>query len=260
MAVFSTIDCPQRQQRLMASAAHLSPASSRAAPQDMEHEPPILSPRSSALRRRIPVIVRGPAARPAPRHGLLLHRSHPRQPPRMRRVARRGPSSANTRAFGFARGPGHVIFGPESDVIWFAPREGCMAADSQFHTCMSMCDQAQLARVRRIAVSDALFWIDDTSRSMTAATLTIEVVKQLATRMSSLERIIFVTRDEDEAADLPVAVERMARQIQMALATICQQAPLWRPPPWEILSTTSLSTMAGYRPADSQPWPCVRRR
>ncbi|KAM4055336.1 hypothetical protein HRG_008737 [Hirsutella rhossiliensis] len=148
-----------------------------------------------------------------------------------------------SRAFGFARGPGHVIFNPDSDILLFGPRKGYMAAGSQFHTCMSMCDQAELARVRRVAISDGIFWIDGTYRSMTAASPTVEVIKQLAARMHSLERIIFVPREEDETGDLAVAMERMARQIQMALATVCQQVPLWRPPPWDIVSTSSLSTM-----------------
>lgn len=120
-----------------------------------------------------------------------------------------------------------------------------MAADSQFHTCMSMCDQAELARVRRIAISDALFWIDDTYRSMTAASLTMEVIKQLALRMPSLEQIIFVPREEDEAGDLAMVQERMARQIQMAMATVCQQVRHWRPPPWHIVCLSELSRIGG---------------
>ncbi|PHH85309.1 hypothetical protein CDD83_615 [Cordyceps sp. RAO-2017] len=151
-----------------------------------------------------------------------------------------------SRAFGFARGPGRVIFSPDSDVLFFGPREGYMAADSQFHTCMSMCDQAELARVRWVAISDSLFWIDDTYRSMTAASLTFEVIKQLATRMPSLERIAFVPREEDEIGDpAAVVVERMARQIQMAIASVCQQMPQWTSPPWDIVRMSSLLTMGG---------------
>lgn len=152
-------------------------------------------------------------------------------------------SKSYGRAFGFARAPGQVIFSPVSDVLLFGPREGYMAAHSQFHTCMSLCDQAELARVRRIAISDALFWIDDTYRSMTAASLTVEVIKQLATRMHSLEHISFVTRDGDDTDDLAAAMERMARQIRAAVATVCQQVPLWRSPAWEIVSASSLSTV-----------------
>ncbi|KAL3953517.1 hypothetical protein ACCO45_011473 [Purpureocillium lilacinum] len=98
-------------------------------------------------------------------------------------------------AFGFARGPGQVIFNPDRDILFFGPRDGYMAADSQFHTCMSMCDQGELACVRRVAISDALFWIDETYRSMTAASLTVEVIKQLALRMPNLEQVYFVPRE-----------------------------------------------------------------
>ncbi|ODA81564.1 hypothetical protein RJ55_00064 [Drechmeria coniospora] len=144
-------------------------------------------------------------------------------------------------AFGFARGPGHVIFNPDSDILFFGPRDGYMAADSQFHTCMSMCDQAELASVRRVAISDALFWVDDVYRSMTAASLTVEVIKQLALRMPRLEHVIFVPREDGEAADLAVAVKRMALQIETAAANVRRQFPNWRFPPWDIMCRSSLS-------------------
>ncbi|GJN66694.1 hypothetical protein PLICBS_000713 [Purpureocillium lilacinum] len=148
-------------------------------------------------------------------------------------------------AFGFARGPGQVIFNPDRDILFFGPRDGYMAADSQFHTCMSMCDQGELACVRRVAISDALFWIDETYRSMTAASLTVEVIKQLALRMPNLEQVYFVPREEDEGSDLAMVEERMACQVQMAVATVCQQLPRWRPPPCDIICLRTLSRIGG---------------
>lgn len=153
------------------------------------------------------------------------------------------------RAFGFARGPGQVVFNPDSDILFFGPRDGYMAADSQFHTCMSMCDQAELARVRRVAVSDSLFWVNGTYQSMTAASLTVRVVRELARRMPSLDVIFFVPRQEDEHDDgtgrLAMTRERMACQMQMALDMVCEQLPHWRPPYYEILCLSALSTMGG---------------
>lgn len=118
-----------------------------------------------------------------------------------------------------------------------------MAADAQFHTCMSMCDPAQLAPVRRVAISDSLFWVDGTYSSMAAASLTIEVIKQLASRMPALEQVIFVPREQDEATEPLLTEERMTRQIQMAIRTVCQQWAHWSPPPWTIVSLRTL-TMA----------------
>ncbi|UPK93880.1 hypothetical protein LCI18_004815 [Fusarium solani-melongenae] len=142
--------------------------------------------------------------------------------------------------FGFARGPGQVFFNPQYDILYFGPRDGYMAADSQFQTCMSMCDPAELAAVRRLAINDALFWIDATYRSMTAASLTVELLRRIQARMPGLEEIIFVPRAE-ESPDSASYVEptmvyvRMARQIQTALATLCEQTPDWKPPCWRIL-------------------------
>lgn len=141
--------------------------------------------------------------------------------------------------------PGQMFFNPASDILYFGPQDGYMAADAQFHTCMSMCDPSQLASVRRIAISDALFWVEGSYNSMTAASLTVEVLRQLSLRMPALEQVIFVPREQDEATKPILTEERMARQIQMAMRTACQQTPCWCPPPWVILSLHTLSTACG---------------
>lgn len=148
------------------------------------------------------------------------------------------------RAFGFARRAGRVIFNPDDDILLFGPHEGYMAADSQFHTCMTMCEPAELACVRRVAISDSLFWGDGACSSLTASSLSVEVVRQLAARMPQLEQIIFVPH-EDQTDNLPTVKERMARQIHMAVACICQQKPNWRPPPLEIICMSALMNKGG---------------
>jgi hypothetical protein len=148
-------------------------------------------------------------------------------------------------AFGFARVPGHIIFNPDSDVLFFGPREGYMAADAQFHTFMSMCDPSQLALVRRVAISDSLFWVDGTYNSMTAASLTSEVIKQLVSRMPALEHVMFVPREKDEATEPLLTEERMTRQVQMAMHTVCRQHSDWRSPPWTIVSLQALMPACG---------------
>lgn len=147
--------------------------------------------------------------------------------------------------FGFARGPGQVIFNTESDILYFGPRQGFMAADSQFHTCMVMSEPAELAGVRRLAISDALFWIDKTYRSGVAASLTVEVIKQIAQRMPGVQELTFVPREEDALAEPVMVRERMARQIQTAIHTVCQQFPSWTPPPWGIVSLDMLPSSGG---------------
>ncbi|KAF5017945.1 hypothetical protein F66182_10092 [Fusarium sp. NRRL 66182] len=150
--------------------------------------------------------------------------------------------------FGFARGPGQVFFHPDRDILYFGPRDGYMAADSQFQTCMSMCDPQELAAVRRLAINDSLFWVDTTYRSMTAASLTVELLRRIQARMPGLDEIIFVPRAE-ESPDSPCYVEpamvyvRMARQIQTALATLCEQTPDWTPPRWSILPLSAFQSV-----------------
>ncbi|KAG6208094.1 hypothetical protein E4U50_003475 [Claviceps purpurea] len=139
-------------------------------------------------------------------------------------------------SFGFARLPGHIYFNPASDILYFGPQDGYMAADAQFHTCLSMCDPSELASVRRIAISDALFWVGESYNSMTAASLTFEVFRQLSVRMPALQQIIFVPREQDEASMPVLTEERMFQQIMMAIRTVCHRVPSWQPPPWSTVS------------------------
>ncbi|CAJ0542007.1 Ff.00g083350.m01.CDS01 [Fusarium sp. VM40] len=150
--------------------------------------------------------------------------------------------------FGFARGPGQVFLDPERDILYFGPRDGYMAADSQFQTCMSMCDPEELAVVRRLAINDALFWVDESYRSMTAASLTVELLRRIKARMSGLEELIFIPRAEEspESANYvePTMVYvRMARQIQTAINTLSQQTPGWTPPCWRILPVSAFQSV-----------------
>ncbi|TFB00647.1 hypothetical protein CCMA1212_007311 [Trichoderma ghanense] len=152
---------------------------------------------------------------------------------------------AYRRSFGFFRKPGHVWFNPDVDIMYFGPRDGFMAAESQFHTCMALCDPAELARVRRLAVSDALFWIGASYDSMTSATLTLELLKQIALRMPGLQELIFVPWQDKVLADEALALERMTWQIQTAMQFIPRLVPSWQPPPWKIVPLSQLPSPTG---------------
>jgi hypothetical protein len=111
-----------------------------------------------------------------------------------------------------------------------------------------MCDPEELAVVRRLAINDALFWVDESYRSMTAASLTVELLRRIKARMPGLEELIFIPRAEEspESANYvePTMVYvRMARQIQTAINTLSQQAPGWTPPCWRILPLSAFQSV-----------------
>lgn len=101
--------------------------------------------------------------------------------------------------------------------------------------------------MRRLAISDALFWLGDVYDSTTAASFTLEVLREVARRMTGLEELIFVPwEDENGDPDPENAVqERMARQIQTAMQSVSQEYPSWEPPPWNIVPLGELPSMAG---------------
>lgn len=132
------------------------------------------------------------------------------------------------------------MLNPSQDVLYFGPRDGYMAAEAQFQTCMYMCDPKELAAVRRIAISDALFWVDNLYYcSMTAASLTSEVLRQMATRMPGLKEVVFVLREEDTLAGAEATAsiqQRLRLQIMMGLQTVCLEIPSWKPPSWRVVT------------------------
>lgn len=147
-------------------------------------------------------------------------------------------------SFGMTRNPGQVFFDRRHDVLYFGARDGYMASEAQFLTVMSLCDPDDLAEVRHLAVNDSLFWVDSTYQSMSAANLTVEVLKQIRARMPQLERLFFVPRDENPVYDDRVELveaslhealeQRMARQMEAGMRAICDMFPDWDPPRWSI--------------------------
>jgi hypothetical protein len=126
-----------------------------------------------------------------------------------------------------------------------------MATDAQFRTCMAMCDPSELASVRRLAVNDALFWIDNMYRSMAAANLTYDLIDIVSTRMPRLEELLFVPREVDGDEDrqqqnLHAAKQRIRQQISSAMFTLSQEHPERRlPPSWGVVTLQELRKTEG---------------
>ncbi|TQV91440.1 hypothetical protein IF1G_09939 [Cordyceps javanica] len=150
------------------------------------------------------------------------------------------------RCFGFVGTPGHIYFDPYRDVLYFGPRRGFMATQAQFHTCMKMCKESELAAVRRIAISDSLFWNCDRYNSMTAANLTIEVLQVIAKRLPNLERLVFVPREEDEGRgdNLDRTLQRMHYQVDAAIDTLVREGIEWKIPAWHVTTLEALHDAA----------------
>lgn len=130
-----------------------------------------------------------------------------------------------------------------------------MASEAQFRTVLSLVDPDELAQIRCVAVSEALFslfWADVSSRrsvhsarnnkyyqsTSVAASLTVEVLRQIRGRLPNVRELIFVPRDE---APLPsveesaVVQSRMQKQIQAAMRVVCEEFPAWTSPSWKVL-------------------------
>ncbi|ROV94702.1 hypothetical protein VSDG_06140 [Cytospora chrysosperma] len=184
-------------------------------------------------------------------------------------------------SFGIARLPGQVFFDPDHDVLYFGPRDGFMASEANLRTVLSLCDPAELARVKRVAINDALFWVYENAwhhrprhqppqhhtqqqqfseggqrpwqqqpstapathspfsllppplaaAAMThtaiAASLLIDVLRLIHSRLPGLQELIFIPRDEnplysgDSCLVEPSIVQgRMARQIREAMRAV----------------------------------------
>jgi hypothetical protein len=152
-----------------------------------------------------------------------------------------------------------IFFRPETDILYFGPRPGYMAANSQLQLFLSTTDRAHLATVRRIAVDDAVFWTDGgyrttqtTSRpamgllgmpdnsSMQAVSNTVDALGDIRSRMPALEEIIFIPQGGYYAPGTSLDDVRVALryQIQTAMNNISQRMGAyrtWEGPRWSIL-------------------------
>ncbi|OHF02634.1 hypothetical protein CORC01_02030 [Colletotrichum orchidophilum] len=152
-------------------------------------------------------------------------------------------------SFGMTRNPGQIFFDNAHDILYFGARDGYMASEAQFRTVMALCDPEDISEVRRLAINDSLFWVDAMYQSMTAANLTVEVLKQIRVRMPKLEQLVFVPRDENPVYDnevdlLPanphgVLEQQMARQMEAAMKAVRDLCPDWTPPQWCIMALGS---------------------
>ncbi|KAL7962728.1 hypothetical protein V8C34DRAFT_161222 [Trichoderma compactum] len=148
-------------------------------------------------------------------------------------------------SLGFFRGDGLVYFNYDIDILYFGPREGFMAADSQFHTCMMLCEPSELSRVRRLAVNEALFRLAGDKYEFPSATrFTLEMLRQVSQRMKGLEELILVPWQE-KMVDEALSRVRLTKQMHSALQSMRQVNSSWRAPPWKVLTLKELPSMIG---------------
>ncbi|KAL8304241.1 hypothetical protein RB597_004510 [Gaeumannomyces tritici] len=73
-------------------------------------------------------------------------------------------------SFGAASLPGRVLFDPERDLPFLGARDGYMASDGQLRTVLSLTPPAELRLIRRLALSEALLWVDAAAAAAASAT------------------------------------------------------------------------------------------
>lgn len=146
-----------------------------------------------------------------------------------------------------------------------------MASEAQLRTVLSLCDPAELARVRRIAINDALFWVYDspvtgrsrgTAQSALASSLLVDVLYLIRARLPGLKELVFVPRDENPLysgdcclVEPAIIQSLLARQVREAMRVVFEQTS----PQPTILSTTTTSfstpsSATGGSQGSSCPW------
>ncbi|KAF4123245.1 hypothetical protein GMORB2_6795 [Geosmithia morbida] len=135
-------------------------------------------------------------------------------------------STRYTHSLSMARSPARVLLDHESDVLYFPPKEGYMAASAEFHTFLSLCNQTDLARLRRIALHE----------SGLAVGLTVECLARIRDRMPAIEQIIFVCASHEDGGD-DDAPARLRAQIHTAMSDLAASSGgKWTPPIWTIVA------------------------
>lgn len=126
-----------------------------------------------------------------------------------------------------------------------------MAAEAQLRTVLTLCDPAELARVERVAVNDAVFWTPgailppaplshmhsstagfqqgggEQQQRMVASSLLVDVLQLLRARLPGLRELVFVPRDENPLysgdaclVEPTMAQSRLARVVREAMGVV----------------------------------------
>ena len=98
-----------------------------------------------------------------------------------------------------------------------------------------------LAAVRRLAITESMFWPHTEYISSIAARLTVEIIDIIRTRFPYLEELFFVPRDENHAGKGPLTLAepkvlnlRLLAQLHEAMQAVVQEDPGWRIPNWSV--------------------------
>lgn len=151
-----------------------------------------------------------------------------------------------------------------SDILYFGPRDGFMASDAQLRTVLTLCDPADLARVEKVAINDAVFWSPASiaggasesrgggcrrsSSTTVAGSLLADVLRLLRARMPGIRELVFVPRDDNPLysgdaclVEPSMAQSRLARVVREAMAAVFgeQRRPGERPWNWRIMTLSA---------------------
>lgn len=136
----------------------------------------------------------------------------------------------------------HKIFSyAVGDVLFFGPRSGYMASVAQLCTFLTLCSPADLAYVEKVAINDAIFWVQGAHNPVTSKRLTNELMKDLCLRMPKLQYIFILIRDYNPIyrSDImpvpsPEPHHELETRIGASIATFSYQFRDRRQPEWQI--------------------------
>lgn len=155
-------------------------------------------------------------------------------------------------SFGMYRSPGRIFFNPRADILYFGRCEGYGASAAQFCTVMTLCAPEDLARVRRLAINEAVFKVG----CKYVHSLAADVFEHVRERMPALEELVFVPSGEGEPGggggrDGGVLVDvgfteemvGMAAQVQAAVQDFSERHPEWERPTCRVMALGRGSAM-----------------
>lgn len=150
------------------------------------------------------------------------------------------------------RSPGRIFFNPESDILYFGRCEGYGASAAQFCTVMALCAPEDLARVKRLAINEAVFKVG----CKYVQSLAADVLDHVRARMPRLEELVFVPSQEGELgfaddydsggmlvdANFPEGMAGMAAQVQAAIQDFSERHPEWERPKCKVMTLEKWAT------------------
>ncbi|TAQ83570.1 hypothetical protein B7494_g8105 [Chlorociboria aeruginascens] len=149
-------------------------------------------------------------------------------------------------SFNLPHAPEKIFFDPSVDILYFGEREEGLESFKQFSNTVAMVSAGELSKVRRLAVSEHLFWGIDGLDGSTSVSQTKEFWESVRRKFDGLEEILFVLTMKTTRDNMQQFREKRLGQDELLKARVLDgldsagKGQSWTAPSWKVVEAKEI--------------------